>query len=172
MPATPGKPARTPASLFEAGLAHLDQAAEIARRGMPVPGEVIAAATLATAHFVASQASLQMIRDHRAATEENDAKLTAYVSELRRLAALNGWTEIGGDADLTFVCQKAGGAGQWRLVLHLGTDAVRSVTLNDMVVGNDQAPNVLRNHGMHASTAPDDNVVAWRPSPTARRPTS
>jgi hypothetical protein len=135
------------------------------------------AATLAAAHFTAAQVGIQIVRDHRQATEEDDLRLAAFVAELRRIAVLNGWTETGGEAALTFVTQRTSGearpgAGQWRLEVYLDDATVENVTLNGMVVGNDQAPNVLRTHGVHGRAAvvsdPGDNVVRWRPSPTQR----
>lgn len=166
MSAKPDKPAHTPGSLFEAGLAYLDEAVLLSERSSPNFSRATMAATLAVAHLTAAQTGFQIARGRREANGQS-APVPSMSSELRHCAAMNGWAEISSEPTLVFA-REPEGESPWQLEVTLRDDRIAGVLLNGMFVGNSQAFHALRLHGAHRhDDGSTGDTVAWQPSPEA-----
>lgn len=150
MSATPGKPAHTPGSLLEAGMAYLNEAVLLAERASPNFSRATMVAALASAHLTAAQVGFQIARQRLEANGQSAAQ-PSMLSELRHCAAMNGWTDTSSEPTLIFDRTPEDGdeSGPWQLEVTLRDDRIAGVLLNGMMIGNSQAFHALRLHGVH-----------------------
>jgi hypothetical protein len=168
---TPSKPPRSPGSLYEEGLRHLDEASHAARIVIGGGERITAAASLATAYFAAATLALEFDRTRSRTTRQTTnadvddavlptsdgsaiAQASPAVVSLRQQARRFSWTELEGDVDhLLFGHYR----GNRLLAVWLADGEVIAAALDgaSMPVGN--VPYTLRQLGFAATV---ENALA------------
>lgn len=93
-------PPRSPAGLFDTGMAYLDAAVEESQRSTFNTAHATLSALLAVGHLTAANIAFAFIRERHADQEQRqrEVALRPDAAQLRRTALAHGWTEQSCDA--------------------------------------------------------------------------